>query len=268
MAAIKEGLDKLGHTILEHNDKADMAVICSTLWLGKMFPNKAIYHMYRKSDRDVLIYDAGALIRGQTWRLGLNAVNAEGYFGPIGNDMARRNLLGVELTPWQKRAGPLVICAQQPRSHHWRDMPGVPLWCTRIIETAKKHNWKRIIVRPHPRSGIVHSDIRATGARIEFAKKTGEDTFDFEKVLESAAAIVSYSSNPGIIAAIKGVPIFVGNRSLAYPVRNGELDTLILKNYLDREQWFNDFVYTEWLEEEFKTGAPMARLLNSNTEEV
>jgi len=263
MAAIKEGLQRLGHEVVEHNDNADMAVICSTLWLGRMMQNKNIFTKYRTSNRNVLIYDSGAIERGVTWRLGLNAVNAEGYFGPTGNNKERRKLLGLKVIPWQKRAGHLLICTQHSRSFHWRNMPTLPLWCSKIVDLAKKAGWQKIIIRPHPRSSFPHSAIKAKGTKIEVAKKLGDDHFDFDRALQGAAAVVNFSSNPGLIAAMRGIPIFVGPRSLAYGVSCGSLDDMVLRDYPDQHAWLNDFAYTEWKEEEFKTGKPMERLLNT-----
>lgn len=263
MDAIREGLQKLGHTITEHNDTAEMAVICSTLWLGRMMPNKNIFKRYRESGRNILVYDSGAILRGQTWKLGLNAINAEGYFGPKGNDMKRRKLLGIKDIPWVKRKGSLLICTQHTRSQQWHDMPAMQNWCKQVIHSAKRAGWQNIIVRPHPRSMFATHSFRNDGARVMLPVKLGDDVYDFDKALNGAAAVVSFSSNPGLTAALRGVPVFVSNRSLAYDVRCGEIGNLEVKDYPNKEQWLNDFVYTEWTVDELKTGDPIARLLNT-----
>lgn len=263
MAAIREGLLQLGHTVTEHDERADMAVICSTLWLGRMMPNKAVFKKFRESGRGVLVYDSGAIRRGETWKLGLNAINAEGYFGPKGNDMKRRKKMGIKDVPWIQRRGSLLICTQHSRSQQWHDMPGMPQWTKQMVNAAHRAGWQNIVVRPHPRSMFpVHSFV-GNHVRVVQPKKLGDDAFDLDKALSEAAAVVSFSSNPGLTAALRGIPVFVSNRSLAYDVRCGELSDLKIVSYPDREQWLNDYMYTEWTEDELKTGEPIARLLNT-----
>jgi hypothetical protein len=77
-------------------------------------------------------------------------------------------------------------------------------------------------------------------------------------------ATISYSSNPGIHSIINGVPAFVGTSSLAYPVAN-DIDFLHdIENptMLDRQQWLNDYAWTEFTVEEISQGIPLKRLTN------
>ena len=262
MESIKKGLSKLGHSVVEHDERADMAVICSTLWLGRMTHNKKVFETYRRSKRNVLVLDAGALKRGELWKLGLNAVHSEGYFGSLGNDRSRRDKLGIILEPWKKQAGPLLICTQQHKSHLWTGMPSMQVWVNQIIILAKKQGWHNIILRPHPRAGMVFPQVRSYGVKILNPKKIATDEYDFFQAIKNAGAVVSYSSTPGIIAALNGIPVFVGKTSLAYSVRCGDLEELKINSYPDREQWLNDLVYTEWTKEELEEGTPINRLLN------
>jgi len=68
-AAVKEGLTRLGIQTSHHNMDADVAVIWSFLWAGRMLPNKQVYEHYRSTGRDVLIVEVGMLKRGITWKL-------------------------------------------------------------------------------------------------------------------------------------------------------------------------------------------------------
>lgn len=260
MSAIKQGMEKLGYKILEHNDNCDVAIICTTLWAGKMAPNREVFFKYRSSGRNVVVLDASALKRGEMWKLGLNAIHNEGYFGPKGNDDQRRRKLNINLKPWKKQDGSLLVCLQNSKSYQWHDMPEVTRWCQNLIDLGHQAGWRNIIVRPHPRDPIL---LNLTGATVTNPKKIAEDDFDLIRNLKDISAVVSFSSNPGIVSAVEGIPIFVSKRSLAYDVRCGEIDELIIKNYPDREQWINDYVYTEWTNEEIKEGTPLKRLLNA-----
>lgn len=257
MAAIKTGLQRLGYTIREQDDKCDMAVICSTLWNGRMAPNREVFFNYTKSGRNVLVFDAGALNRGKLWRLGINAIHREGYFGPKGNDDTRRRRLGIELKPWKKNGKNLLICLQHSKSYQWRGQPHLSVWANKIVEVARREGWSNIAVRPHPRDPFVNM----VGIKIITPKSIGEDEFDLVSCIQNYGAVVNFSSNVGIIAAIHGIPVFVGERSLAFDVRSGNLNNLKLVDYPDREKWINDFVYTEWTNEEIAEGSPISRLL-------
>src|SRR6056300_920180 len=77
--AFSQGLRKLGHIETSHNE--DFAVIWSVLWKGRMRSNQNIYEQRLKSKKPTIIIEVGNLNRGTTWRLGLNHVIRNGYFG-------------------------------------------------------------------------------------------------------------------------------------------------------------------------------------------
>jgi hypothetical protein len=62
--AIAHGLQRHGHNVVYHDDSADVAVIWSQLWAGRMQPNKSVWDLYKKSNRPVLVAEVGAIQRG------------------------------------------------------------------------------------------------------------------------------------------------------------------------------------------------------------
>jgi hypothetical protein len=75
-------------------------------------------------------------------------------------------------------------------------------------------------------------------------------------------ATISYSSNPGCHSLLAGVPAFVSTNSLAYSAAN-DIDFLHdINNPLkpDRQQWLNDYAWTEFTREEIEQGIPLKRL--------
>ena len=60
---------------------ADAAVIWSVLWHGRMQLNQAVYEHYRSQNKPVIVIDIGALYRGQTWKLAVNHITRDGYYG-------------------------------------------------------------------------------------------------------------------------------------------------------------------------------------------
>jgi hypothetical protein len=72
-------------------------------------------------------------------------------------------------------------------------------------------------------------------------------------------ATVSHSSNPGIHSIISGVPSFVSDSSLAYPVANdiNSLHNIEDPVMPDRTQWLNDYAWTEYTIDEISQGIPL-----------
>jgi hypothetical protein len=64
---------------------ADVAVIWSCLWNGRMAPNKIVYEEYRRQGKPVIILEAGALKRNITWKIAVNNITTEGHYGHTEN---------------------------------------------------------------------------------------------------------------------------------------------------------------------------------------
>ena len=75
-------------------------------------------------------------------------------------------------------------------------------------------------------------------------------------------ALVNWSSNPGIQAAINGIPVFTGPSSLAWPIANQQLSQITKPKKPDRQQWLNDYAWTEFTISEIEQGIPLNRLTN------
>ena len=84
------------------------------------------------------------------------------------------------------------------------------------------------------------------------------DDFDFNP--SNAWAVISWSSNPGPQAVIKGIPVFTGPESLAYLVSNKDLRDIEEPKYFERQDWLNNYVWTEYTIEEIAAGIAFNRL--------
>ena len=60
---------------------ADVAVIWSVLWQGRMRNYKEIWDRYRKANKPVIVIEVGGIKRNETWKIGINGVNREADFG-------------------------------------------------------------------------------------------------------------------------------------------------------------------------------------------
>lgn len=270
--AFAKSIQEAGHSViynepyrvLDHYDNYDVAVIWSILWNGRMSKNQQIWNINKKLGKPIIVLEVGGIERGTTWKVGLNGINRIAYFGDSSNDSTRADSMGLVCKPWRSNGDFILICGQHDKSLQWQDMPSMSSWLMDTIETIQKYSNRPIIFRPHPRCRLEAIEHQYKNVyRQDPIKLTG--TYDdFDMSFDNAWATVSYSSNPGVHSILEGVPAFVGPASLAYDVAN-DIDFLHdIENPLmpDRQQWLNDYAWTEFTLEEISNGLPLKRLTN------
>lgn len=257
--AFKHSLIQAGHTVYENRPDADVDVIWSVLWSGKMSRNKQIWDAAQANNKPVIVLEVGGIQRGTTWKVGLNGIN-KGCFFSIGNDNARANLLGLNLKPWRSNGNHILICGQHDRSLQWQNMPNMTQWIKNTVSEIRKFSDRKIVIRPHPRCAIQTVENYFNNVSKQVPVKQQGTYDDYDITFNDVHAVVSWSSNPGIRAVINGVPAFVGPASLAYDVANHSLDKIENPSTPDREQWLNDYAYTEWTINEISNGIPLKYL--------
>lgn len=257
--AFEAGLKKLGHSVV-YNNHGDIDVIWSVLWRGRMSGNKPIWESAKKINRPIIVLEVGALHRGKTWKVGINGVNRDAYFGPTGNDKTRANNLQLTLHPWSTKGETILIACQHRDSGQWNGKD-YDKWLADTVESIKNHTHKQILLRPHPR--YLATQYRFTNdkqVRLQIPKKIKSTYDDFDFNLENICAVFNYSSNPGVKAAMQGIPVFVSPSSLAWDVSNKDVRNLNNLQFPERQQWINDLAYTEWFIDEIASGEPILRL--------
>lgn len=248
-------------SLTENSLDADAAVIWSVLWHGRMLSNQAVWSHYRAAGKPVIIIDVGALYRGETWKIALNSITANGYYGHQENlDWNRPNKLGISRAINVSHNPRIVIAAQHARSQQVVGLASMEGWIVQQVERLRTVTDRPIVVRPHPRSaldwaGLVHlpKDIV-----IEQPVKIA-NTYDSYNLAFDCHALVNYNSGPGIQAALAGTRPLVDRSSLAWPVSIDIQD--IDRSYdIDREQWLVEICHTEYTVEEISQGHWYARL--------
>ena len=268
--AFAKSIIDAGHTVIYnepyrvmgHYDNYDIAVIWSVLWSGRMSKNKDVWEQNRLLNKPVIVLEVGGINRGVTWKVGLNGINRDGYFGDGGNDNSRSNDLGLLLKPWRTGGDFILICGQHDKSLQWNNMPLLNTWTIDTIKTIRLHSKRPIIFRPHPRCPLPNIEHKFKNVHRQVPKKLNGTYDDFDMSFNNAHATVSYSSNPGVHSIINGIPAFVGTSSLAYNVAN-DIDFLHdIENPMmpDRTQWLNDYAHTEYTVDEIAQGIPLKRL--------
>jgi hypothetical protein len=262
--AFRQGAYSLGFNCVDNSNDADVDVIWSVLFSGRMAGNKAIWERNTSNAKPTIVLEVGGIQRGATWKVGLNGINRDAYFGPTNNNNDRHRLLGLSLTPWRTDGEVILICGQHDKSVQWRNMPSMSQWVISTIEGIQKHSDRPIVFRPHPRCPLPNIEHEFKNVTRQRPMKLNGTYDDYDMQFNRVHATVSYSSNPGIRSILNGVPAFVGTSSLVYDVGN---DIYFMHNIEkplmpDRQQWLNDYAHTEWTVEEIAEGIPIKRLTN------
>ena len=255
--AFRNGCKKHRIRVTEHNMSADVAVIWSQLWTGRMAPNRSVWEAFSASGRPVIVLEVGQLNRGVTWKMGINGVNARGWFGD-GIEPGRAKKLAVRLQPWHQ-GDHILVAMQRSDSEQWAGLPPAQQWLDQTITRIREHTDRAIVVRPHPRQKLQPK----MGVKFQtpLPLRGTYDEFDFRSNLTKAWAVVNENSGPGSQAVLDGVPAFVGAYSMAAPVANLDYALIEKPRMPDRTAWLDNLCHTEWTLGEIAAGTPIARLL-------
>lgn len=264
-SAFAQGARRLGHTVTEHDTSADIFVIWSVLWSGRMMQNQELWNLAKNTGKSVLVLEVGAFVRGTTWRIGLNHINANGVFGNECNiDTHRSRKLGVFLKEWKNTGENILICGQHTRSEQWRTMPAPEIWLQNTVNEIKKFTDRKIVFRPHPRDYAWCQNLGKIEAEIRIPQKIAGtyDDFDHHTDFARAWCVINFTGNSGILSAIDGIPVFSSPSSLAYPVSTKDFEKIEDPYKPDRTLWLENICHTEWTIEEIASGEPMSRIFD------
>tara|TARA_B100002019_G_C21245231_1_gene587916 strand:- start:923 stop:1777 length:855 start_codon:yes stop_codon:yes gene_type:complete len=262
--AFAEGCDE---NIVWNDMDADVAVIWSILFAGRMAPNREVWDHYTKRNRPIIVIEVGALLRNETWRVGIGGINNGANFANKENlEEDRVEKFGIKLKPWKEEGQFITIATQRPDSHQWSSMPTVETYVQNAVNNIRKHCDKDIVIRPHPRDRITDFEkISKENKNVYFdvPKSIGEsDKVNFSDILSRSYCVVNHSSNPALEATINGIHTFTGCQSFAYPMSIKHWGNLTNPPREDRELWLKQLTHIEWWPEEIAKGKPWNRLKN------
>ena len=257
--AFRTGANTLGHDCVnDGNDGID--VIWSVLFNGRMAGNQAIWERCQRESRPCIVLEVGGIKRGTTWKVGLNGINRDAYFGPSGNSSDRVRLLGLQVKPWKYDGEYILIAGQHDKSLQWQSMQPMSQWVMDTIQFIRVQTKRPIIFRPHPRCPLPAIEIEFKDVKRQQPHQIKGTYDDFDMQFDNIWATVSWSSNPGVHSIINGVPAFTGPSSLAFDVAEQNLRNIETPLYCDRTQWLNDYAHTEYTIEEISQGIPLKHL--------
>lgn len=247
-----------GMTLCENSWDADAAVIWSVLWNGRMASNQQVYEHYRKQNKPVIVLDVGALRRDVTWKLAVNHITSQGYYGhQINLDEDRPRKLGITLEGAIGTNPSVLIACQHQASLAAGGLKSIESWVCTQVQILRNVTDRNIIVRPHPRSPLDRFKLPAT-VSVQMPVRV-PNTYDAYNLEFRYHAVVNYNSGPGIQAAIAGVRPVVDSTSLAYPVAVDYTD-IEQPYYTDRHQWLTEICHTEYTVDELRRGTWIRRI--------
>jgi hypothetical protein len=258
MSAVLQSLQKAGVKTQENSWNSDAAIVWSVLWHGRMQANRPLYEHYRSQNKPVVVIDIGTLIRGTTWKVAVNHINAQGYYGHKSNlDWDRPKKLKLSLGSNSITNNSIMIAVQHRNSLQMQEISSVEAWINQQVDKIRQHSDRPIVVRPHPRSFLNQSLLPDTVSTVDPVPLANTyDSFDFSTAWH---AIVNHNSGPGILAGIAGSRPVVDQSSLAYPV-SVAFDQLEQPYLCDREQWFTEVCHTEYTVPELENGLWLKRI--------
>ena len=261
--AFIESLQNAGDEVYVNKSvNADVAVIWSVLWRGRMEKSRTVWETYRSQNKPVIVLEVGGLRRNQSFKIGINGINRKADFANQDFDDKRWPLFKHTFKPWNPTGDMIVICGQHDASEQWKGLPKMQQWVETQIHEIRKHTTRPILVRPHPRNNIGFPKDKYKNVKVRLPKRdfTTYDDTDFKATLSRTWAVVNHSSNPAMEAVINGIPVFVSEDSLCHDVGNlgyADINTPAMPNRL---KWANQLAYTEWFEEEIREGTPWKRI--------
>ena len=258
MAAFLSSCQRHGIELIPDSLTADAAVIWSVTWAGRLLGNQEIFQQYRKTGRPVIILEIGSLHRGHTWKIAVNNITADGYYGHTDNlDLDRPAKLKLPLSTDTQIKDSILIVAQNNRSLQVNQIPSVDQWILDTISCVKKQTQRPIIIRPHPRSKLNIGTLPDNVSLETPAKLVG--TYDSFDINYHHYRVINYNSGAGIQAALTGANIIVDKSSLAHPV-SGTIEQIDNTTLVDRDQWTIEIAHTEYLTKEIEKGLWIQRL--------
>jgi len=258
MTAVLSSLRRAGHVLIENSMDADAAVIWSVLWHGRMAANQRVYMHYRSLGQPVIVVDIGALYRGETWKISLNHITAEGYYGHMENlDWDRPRKLGISLAINLSRNPGILLAGQHAKSLQVVGLGSQEDWAIQKFNELKAVTDRPIFYRPHPRATLYKDKIPAELNVIN--PEPIPNTYDNFDIHFDYHAVINHNSGPGIQAAIAGTRPIVDQTSLAHPV-SIQVKDLDKPYHTDRDQWLVEICHTEYLVTEIDQGKWLQRL--------
>ena len=153
---------------------------------------------------------------------------------PSDADAARLRFeaLGETLAPWREHGDGHILVALQ--SDRWMKMMNTPEWLAALKHRLPDLTDREVVYRQKPVHGVKQASL--------------------EDQLQNCAAVIGFSSNTLIRAAMAGVPVFPLAPCAASPLGLSDLTRLESPVYPDREPILHQLAANQWTADEIASG--------------
>ena len=259
--AFRAGISLHGDNICDDYRNADVIIIWSFLFTGRMAGNKTLWDYARKKQIPVVIIEVGALKRGESWKVGIDGINNTATWIDPFQENRLQNKFGIIPSHFKTEGEFITIFGQRPDSQQWAGMPDLSDWMTSIIEEVRLWSDFPIVVRPHPRDKLTDWSFLNKFSELYFdmpqPMEGTYDSFNHIDILARTALAVNYSSGPSIQAALMGVPVLCSHDSLAWDIsiKSAQfINKWIPPSDEEINNWSQMISHTEWFVDEMSDG--------------
>lgn len=245
-------LESTGQQIVTNDLDADVAVIWSVLWSGRMQKNREVFQHYRKQNKPVIVLETGVIKRNETYKISVNGTDSTASYWPRDTWQSdRHHRMLAHLTP-SRKGDKILICAQNPFSHNWPKHMTMESWVENTIDTLRQYTDRSIEIRQHPRYTLgIRKDLWDLEVKPKF---TVLDDTDLVNVFDDCWAVVNHNSYPGIQSRLHGVNAVVDFTSLATRVSWWDLKDIEKQLPSPDEDWLQFISHTEFADDEIRNG--------------
>ena len=198
------------------------------------------------TDRPKIIVEQGFLgdRTGKVRMVGLNGLNGMADYRTDDVPTDRWGRWRGDLRPWKHSGEYALIMGQKPRDSALHGLD-IHKWIVDTYKQARKY-YDQVYFRPHP------EDQRPP-------KHIPQACPDFDEAVDRAKVVITYTSNAGVLAVMRGVPtISMHKGSMVYSVTSHSLDEPLYRPC--RDDWGRRIAYSQWEMDEIADGLPWRHL--------
>ena len=263
----------------ERHTNCDCAVM-----MGSWKPDRSnIHHIVRTSivekSKSFICIETPLLGRkvfepNQYQRVGVNGfLNRDAYFGVDMNYPADRlRKLGITFNGWKLNKGNKIVIAMQLNGDASLRNNNINEWCYNTVDKLLTLTDRPIEIRLHPAlsaKGLVNHDellryfnySQKDYSKIKFVKGTD---ISWEKQIDNAYCVVTYTSGLAIDAVVQGIPVIACDEgNFAWNVAETKIDNIENLRLADADivqQWLQNLAYCQWTQDEMQTGQVWSHL--------
>jgi hypothetical protein len=170
--------------------------------------------------------------------------------------MAIANDLGLSIQPWRNSGSHILLLMQRDGGWSMKGLNPVE-WTQQKVLEVRKISDLPIVVRPHPGKKIDLSALRNYNVTISDSRVKS-----LEEDLQNAKAACVFNSSSGVASILRGVPLYVDDRSsVCWEVAHNDIAAINDPTFFERQQWIYDLAAAHWSDDESRQGLVYKKFL-------